>query len=148
MPASSAGLEGVEPILVLDSWPVMEWLKRREPATTLFRAILDAASKGQQLLLMSTLNLGEIYYNSWTEWGPDRADQILADMRDLPILIMHPTEEDTLAAARIKALHKIAYGDAFAAILAIEFNAPVLSGDKDFLKLRDSGLIALNWIQK
>ena len=146
MPGSSAGPGSIEQFLVVDSWPVMEWLKQREPVASAFRKIVAAAQNSDVTLLLSTINLGEIYYNSWNEWGQARAERILAEMSDLPIRLVHPTAEDALAAAKIKARFKLAYADAFAAILALEFQAPVLTGDRDFLRVLDGGLISVRWI--
>jgi len=56
-------------LFVLDSWPVMEWLKAREPVATRFDELIDLANLGRAHLLMSTINLGEVYYLSWKEWG-------------------------------------------------------------------------------
>src|SRR5580693_8738490 len=96
-------------VLVLDSWPVMEWLKRREPATTRFDGLLDDAKAGKVRLVMSTINLGEVYYNCIDVWQQPRADVILTDFRELPIEIFHPSQEDALRAARIKGLYRGAY---------------------------------------
>ena len=68
MPGSLGGPEGLSSLLVIDSWPVMEWLKRRQPVSLLFRSLIETAQAGRRILLMSTINLGEIYYNCWNEW--------------------------------------------------------------------------------
>ena len=134
--------------MVLDSWPVMEWLKLREPATTMFDAILDEAKSGRLRLVISTINLGEIYYNCIDVWQQAQADVILADFRELPIEIFHPSQADALRGARIKGLYRGAYGDAFAAVLAMELIAPVATGDPDFLKLRNAGVLTVEWLGK
>ena len=146
MPGSSAGLLTDSALLVIDSWPVMEWLKEREPTAELFEQILRSARDGDRLLLLSSINLGEIYYNCWNEWDRLRADEVLDGFSDLPIHVVHPTERDVIEAARVKGRYKISYADAFATVLALEYEAPVVSGDPDFLKLRTSGLIAVEWV--
>jgi len=94
---------------------------------------------------MSTINLGEVYYNSAGEWGESRAEAIYAESLKLPIHFIHPVEEDVLAAARIKARYQCAYGDAFPAVLAMEFDCPLVTGDKDFLKIERGGMIHVDW---
>jgi len=133
---------------VLDSWPVMEWLKERQPIVDQFELWIEAARRGDTHLVLSTISLGEIYYNAWNEWSETRAEVALASLRALPILIVHPTEEDALSAARIKGRYKISYADAFAAVLSLEFDAPIVTGDKDFLRLQRDGLLAVEWVGK
>ena len=144
MPASLVRSDNLT--LVVDSWPVMEWLKKRQPTTNRFITILALAQAGEVTLLLSSINLGEIYYNCWNEWGKDRAEEVLLRLRKPPISIIHPNQEDVLAAARVKAQYKVSYADAFVAVLAIEFGARVLSGDDDFIKLQRTGLIDLEWL--
>jgi hypothetical protein len=116
MPGSLGTPASSSPILVVDSWPAMEWFKKRRPIADRFRLLIEEARVGGPILLMSSINLGEIYYNCWNAWDEARADEALA------------------------------YADAFAAVLAMEFGATVLTGDPDFLKLRDAGLIAVEWL--
>ncbi len=59
----------VKSTAVVDSWPVMEWLKGREPAKTRFRAILEDAKFRRLRLVISTINLGEVYYNCIYAFG-------------------------------------------------------------------------------
>jgi predicted nucleic acid-binding protein len=94
---------------------------------------------------MSSINLGEIYYNCRIEWGEERADALLLEFRKLPLLFIHPTEEDVLAAARIKGQYRCSYADAFACVVALEFSCSIITGDKDFLKMEQGGAISVEW---
>jgi predicted nucleic acid-binding protein len=134
-----------ERLLVLDSWPVMEWLKQREPAATKFDLLIDRARAGDVKLLISSLNLGEVYYNFWSVWGESRAEEIISDLDALPVHVFHPRQEDVLAAARLKARYQCSYADAFAVVLASEFQGLVVTGDPDFLKMRDRGTVRVEW---
>ena len=51
-------------LLVIDSWPVLEWLRQREPSVSRFDLLLDSARSGDVLLIMSSVNLGQILYNA------------------------------------------------------------------------------------
>jgi uncharacterized protein len=144
MSASSVRSEKLR--LILDSWPVMEWLKGRRPVADGFRLHLERAQSGSVHLLLSSINLGEIYYSCWKEWGEQRADAVLDQLRKHPIQIVHPTERAVLAAARVKAQYPVSYADAFAVVLAVEFGGAVLTGDQDFLPLAANGLAKVEWI--
>lgn len=132
-------------LFVLDSWPVMEWLKAREPVATRFDELIDLANLGRAHLLMSTINLGEVYYLSWKEWGPIRADEIRTRFERLPVRILNPTKQDVLAAARIKAQHHFPYADAFAVVLALDYGGSIITGDPDFRRLSGAGTVSIQW---
>ncbi len=146
MPESLGASSSGSIILIIDSWPLMEWLKNRHPAASHFNGRIELARSGQRTLLLSSISLGEMYYNSWKEWNQDRAEEVLAAIAKLPIHVIHPTESDVLAAARIKGRYQVSYADAFVALLAIQFAAPVLTGDPDFLKLQADGVLYVEWI--
>ena len=120
MPGSSDALLNSSEIVVLDSWPVMEWLKGRDSAATVFVALIDHAKTGDVSLYLSTSNLGEIYYNTWIDWNEARAERTLERLRQLPII----------------------------AVLALELEAPVLTGYIDFLNLVHDGLLEVEWLGK
>lgn len=133
-------------IFVLDSWPLMEWLRHREPIASQMNEWMEAALEGRLGLILSTINLGEVYYNCWHLWGEQEAERIHSLLVLLPIQIRHPSEKDVVAAARLKARFKISYADAFTAVLAQEIGAAVLSGDPDFLKLLQADICAVEWL--
>jgi len=126
----------------------MEWLKNREPAVSTFEALLANAEDSGLRLMMSNINLGEIYYNCWNQWGELRADAVLAMLQRHPIQVIHPSAKDVLAAARIKAIYHCAYADAFAVVPALDYGGSVLTGDPDFLILRQKGVVRVDWIGK
>ena len=132
--------------LVLDSWPVMEWLKERQPVVDWFDELIRSAGQDKVRLWLSSINLGEIYYNCWTEWNTARAEDTLATLRALPVQVIHPTEQDVLAAARLKGKYNIAYADCFAIVLATEIRCPVVTGDPDFLKVQRGGVLSVEWV--
>lgn len=79
---------------------------------------------------MSWINLGEVYYTIHRTAGASEADATLALLR--PLLELDAvTPERVLAAARIKALHPLAYGDAFAIATAAARGAVLLTGDPE-----------------
>ena len=80
--------------------------------------------------LMSWINLGEVYYTIHRAAGGAEAEATLTMLR--PMLALDPaTPERVLAAARIKATHPLAYGDAFAIATTAAHRAVLLTGDPE-----------------
>lgn len=77
---------------------------------------------------MSWVNLGEVYYTVHREAGAAEAESTLGLLRPL-LTLDAATPERVLAAARIKADHPLAYGDAFAIATASAHGAVLLTGD-------------------
>jgi len=82
---------------------------------------------------MSWINLGEVYYTVHREAGAAEAESTLRLLRPLLTLDV-ATPERVLAAARIKAIHPLAYGDAFAVATAAAHGAVLLTGDREITK--------------
>lgn len=134
------------PRLVLDTWPVIEWLKNRKRAADYFELLIANANASAVELFMSRINLGEVYYSTAKDWDIVRANKILEQMLLLPIEMVSVFDEGVLAAARLKSSYKISYADAFAASLAMRLDCPVVTGDPEFLMLDRAGLLKVDWI--
>ena len=116
---------------VLDSHALLAHLED-EPGGEKVRRALRRASAGTLKLYLSVINLGEIYSIAFRERGRQRAEEALFLVRQLPVEIVDAGMEITLAASRLKAAHPVAYADCFAAALALQIDAPVLTGDPEF----------------
>jgi predicted nucleic acid-binding protein len=116
---------------VLDSFGAMAFLEA-EAGGAAVRALLESARDRQAILAMSMINVGEVYYILYRERGAEQADAALVDLRALPITLYPATDERIVAAARLKAQFPIAYADAFAATLAQELSALLVTGDPEF----------------
>lgn len=125
MPPKSA------PLYVLDSFAMLAYFEA-EAGGAAVRVLLEAARDRQAALSMSMINVGELYYILHRERGVDQAESALGDLRALPITLCAATDERIVAAARLKAQHPISYADAFAATLAQELNALLVTGDPEF----------------
>lgn len=109
----------------LDSWAVLRFLEGGSPAARRVRQVMRVGRP-----IMSWINLGEVYYTIHRTAGAGEADATLALLR--PILALDAvTTERVLAAARIKAMHPLAYGDAFAIATAAAHGAILLTGDPE-----------------
>jgi predicted nucleic acid-binding protein len=80
--------------------------------------------------IMSWINAGEVYYTIHRLAGPAEAEATLAQLRPL-LALDAATPDRVMAAARVKALHPLAYGDAFAVATAAAHDAVLLTGDPE-----------------
>lgn len=129
--------------LVLDSFAMLAMI-RGEPGADVVRDILTRAAEGKVTLLMSEINLGEVLYHTERKYGEDEASQTLSELDSLPIRMVGVTRERVLAAAHLKANHPISYADAFAAALAEEFGATLVTGDPEFCALAPA--LSIAWL--
>jgi len=133
-------------IQVLDTWPVMEWLQQREPATSALDLLIEQAIREQIHLVMSRINFGEVLYSCWKLHRSDSA-QLFADVEALPIELISVDDLLVTEAARLKARTTASYADCFAAALALRHQAPVITGDQDFRDLlRIQPDLKLHWL--
>jgi ribonuclease VapC len=119
---------------VLDSWPVMEWLQERQPATAYFDALMERVLRDQIRVVMSRINFGEVLYSCWKLKTGDPA-MLFADVEALPVEVISVDDELVIEAARIKSTCDASYADCFAAAVALRFDVPVITGDRDFREL-------------
>jgi predicted nucleic acid-binding protein len=128
---------------VFDSYAVLA-LHRNEPAggrvRQLFRSRADR-------FLMSVVNLGEVYYRTAQEHDARTAERVIRWMERLSISYRPVSERLALDAARIKAHYaRISYANCMAAALSRQEDARIVTGDREFLKLEQDGLIDLVWL--
>ena len=128
---------------VLDSWAILEWISGRQPATDLVGKLLAEAEAGETRLLISAINVGEVYYFLMKHHSQDLAESWRESSRTLPVTMEVPTAVDIWSAASLKGRFAIAYADAFAAALAQKYNCPLVTGDPE---LRQVDQLELDWI--
>jgi predicted nucleic acid-binding protein len=88
---------------------------------------------GQDLpLLMSAVNWGEVFYIAWRRHGEARAWEAEAKLQEMPIAVVAVDRERASRAGALKEKHALGYADAFAAELAIERNAWLVTADPEF----------------
>jgi ribonuclease VapC len=117
-----------------------------EPAASQVEEVLDQASTNQHRLFLSAINWAEIYYSTMREVSQEAADRHAEIIAQLPIEIVGLTDDLHLArqAAIYKARHRLSLADSFAAALAKEKRAELLTGDPEFRVLE--GEIKLHWL--
>ena len=75
----------------------------------------------------------KFYYIIARELGVSKANESIAMVRRMPIEFVGVDEQIALAAARVKAMHSLAYADAFAVATAINRNATIVTVHSDIL---------------
>ena len=122
--------------IVLDAWALLSLIFREEPAAGKVKSLIEAKSAKKSAIHVSWINLGEVFYMIARKRNPETAEAVLADILELPATFHEPRRNDVLAAARIKAAHRLSYADAFAVGLAEKVEAAVCTGDPEILALK------------
>ncbi len=128
---------------VLDSFAVLALLGR-EPGSQEVADLLRKAHEKKARVLMTWVNAGEVAYIVERRWGMERLYAALALMEATALEIVPVDRELALMTAHIKAEHAIAYADAFAAALAQQYAATLVTGDPEF-KLLDR-VLDIHWL--
>ena len=128
---------------VLDTWPILEWMNRRQPATDVVEKLFDESLAGTAQLFMSAINAGEVYYFLRKTHSERIAESWRASSSTLPVTIEVPTLNEIWDAVLLKGQYPIAYADAFAAALAHKYHCPLVTGDPEFRSIAE---LELDWI--
>lgn len=106
-----------------------------KPAASKVDHLLKEAVRERVEILMSAVNYGEVYGAIQREHGLDRATAVMSAVQPLPIHLVDATPQRALRAADVKTKFKLYYVDCFAAALAIECKATLVTSDSDFRRL-------------
>lgn len=134
---------GSIPIYVLDSFAILALLQS-ENGSERVAALLREAERGQCRACMSQINMGELAYILERRFGRERMSETFANLRSTAIHWVPVDEVRIFAASRLKANHPISYADAFAAALAAELGAVLVTNDPEFETL--ATLIQIEWL--
>ena len=128
---------------VLDSYALMAFFED-ESGADLVRELILKAEENKVNLMMSVVNLGEVWYSIARTNSPEVADQYIGEIRGIAIEIVDADWQLTRQAAAFKVNGNISYGDCFAAALAKVKKADLVTGDKEFKSLE--GEIKISWM--
>lgn len=143
----SAASRSDTPAYVIDAYAILCYLQD-EPGADRVGILLREARAGHARLLVTWVNLGEVYYRVCRTRGEDKADEVLGTIKGWPLTVLAADEELTLAAARIKAAHPLAYADAYAIAAALTRGATLVTGDPEIRDVRDRLGLILYWVGK
>ena len=128
---------------LLDSHAILAWIQN-EPGAQVVENLLLSAQEGKVCLIVSELNLGEVYYNCIRRAGTTRASDIIAQFALLPVEFV-PVDWDVIRkASQVKADIPIAYADCFAIATALLRKATIVTGDPEFGKA--GHLVNIEWL--
>ena len=130
---------------VLDSWALVAFFED-EPAANAVEEFLYRAAREKHKLYLSAVNWGEIYYSTMRKVSQAEAETRAQEIASLPIEIVGVGDDLKLVrqAAVFKAAYRISYADAFAAALAKEKKAELVTGDPEFKLLKKE--LKIRWL--
>ena len=129
--------------VVLDSWAVMAYFEDEASADAV-EDIMAQAHASSVPLLMTVVNVGEVWYSVARRRSEKDADERVKDIGELGVSIVAADWKIAYEAARFKRGGRIAYADCFAAGLAKLRNAPLVTGDPEFKALESR--ISILWV--
>lgn len=111
--------------------------------------LFDEADLGQIDLIISVINLFEVFYDRLKAEDAGAALELLEDIKLLPVSIYRDIGDDLVAeASRFKVEWKVSLADAFALGLARLMEGKLVSTDHhEFDVIAESGLIQFYWLR-
>ena len=100
--------------IVLDSWSVIAYLQNEATGAKVGNWIADVIETGGDVL-MSVVNIGEVWYIFAREQSIKNADAVIADLQKIGVQFISADWALTKIAAAFKARGGLSYADAFAA---------------------------------
>lgn len=129
--------------LVLDSWAVLAYLGDEASGQEVADLITNAL-ENRIPMYMSIVNAGEVWYILAREMSEAQADGAVTDLTGLGIELIDADWSLTRLAGTFKARHKMSYADCFAAALAKDRKADLVTGDKEFKQVE--GEVSIRWL--
>jgi predicted nucleic acid-binding protein len=120
---------------VLDANALTGFFEARSGAAQKVHHLLAEALRMDLPLLMSAVNWGEVFYIAWRHHGESKAREAEARLQEMPIAVIGVDRERASRAGALKQKHCLGYADAFAAELAIERGAWLVTADPEFSKV-------------
>src|SRR6266487_1111330 len=130
---------------VLDSHALLKWL-RDEPGAETVAQILEKAGERDHPVHMSEVNYAEVQYMIRRKDGDAAWQTIAGELVAAPIQFHAADRRLADIAADFKTRFKISLGDAFAAALAKEKKAELVTGDPEFKALGKE--IRIVWLKE
>ncbi len=132
---------------MLDSSALLAFLYG-EPGHERVAELLTTAGD-RTALRLHRIHLGEVYYLFYRKGGETLAEEMLADVRQLPIILEDRVSPALMReAGRLKALYRLSYADAFAAGLARVRHGTLVSADRrEFEPLETAREVSVSWVR-
>lgn len=131
-------------IIVLDSWAIMSYLQG-EPSAEKVADIIADAHEDNVPLLMSVVNAGEVWYIIARRTSETEADRSIRELKQLGIQWIDADWDIAHEAGIFKAKHRMSFADCFAAALAKQRKAHLVTGDQEFKQVEAD--VIINWLK-
>jgi len=129
---------------VLDAYALLALLTD-EAGSEQVTAVLENLDSS---VYISALNVGEVYYIWRRRRGVAAArDAEKAIFAQPNLNVVVPSWRQIRDAAELKSEGGLSFVDAFAAALANQLSAPLLTGDSEFAELERQGIIQILWLR-
>ena len=132
------------PAKVLDSFALIAYF-RDEPGAETMEGLLVSAGKRDNPLFMTDVNYAEVKYSILKKDGAKSWAEAAKVLEGLPIDFQSTTRGLADTAADFKARFKLSLADAFAAALAKEKRAELVTADPEFRPLEKE--IKIHWLK-
>ena|SRR5579885_3159428 len=123
------------PQCVLAANALISFFEDRPGAAAKVRHLLGEALRHDQPLLMSAVSWGEVFYIVWRHHGEELAYEAEKKLLQLPIVVVAVDRERATRAAAMKQNYGLGYADSFAAELAVQSGASLVTADPEFRKV-------------
>lgn len=120
---------------VLDTNALVGFFEGRPVVVEKMRRLISEAMMQDVPLLMSAVNWGEVFYLEWRYHGEAKAREAELKLLELPIMVLPADRERASRAGALQQKHALGYADAFAAELAIERGAWLVTADPEFARV-------------
>ncbi len=128
---------------VLDSWAIVAYLQN-EPAAEDVEALMAQTLDAGGSLWITAVNLGEVWYQVARRHSDRQADRTAEEIRRQGLKVRDADWDLTREAARLKAHYRLSYADCFAAALARQLGAELVTGDPEFRRLEQE--VRIRWL--
>lgn len=132
---------------VLDACALIA-LTNQEKGADVVADILKQAICGNVRLYMNRVNLYEVYYGFYREYGKEYALNVFENVEDSNILVTEFDREIFLESGRIKATYKLSLADSIAIAQTIKLEGVILTADHhEFDSIEGKENLIFNWIR-
>jgi predicted nucleic acid-binding protein len=114
------------------------------PGAERVEGLIASAIDGKTELSMSIVNWGEVCYSIWRTKGNAAARKTVGEIAQLPINLVDANPELASLAVALRAEYKMPYSACFAAAMARQRRASLVTADKNFTEIEKQVVIV--WV--
>jgi len=128
---------------VLDTSAVMAFLQY-EPGRDRVGRLLEDAEAGRAAVNIASVNAAEVLYTLWRRVGEESARLVIDDLLLIGIQFHDADLSLSLRAGALKAEYPMSLADCYAAALAQQLDATVVTGDPEFKCVEE--VVRIEWL--